>query len=104
MTVGTIIDNIIHRIFGPSPIPPVDLAAILDGKAELLGEHGLDWRNSIVDLLKVLEIDSGKKNRTRLAKELGYDGRDDSAERNIWLHEQVMLRLAEQGGVFDESV
>jgi len=59
----------------------------------------LDWRKSIVDLMKVLDLDSGLGARKELAKELGYTGdMNDSAKMNIWLHKQVMNKLAENGG------
>ena len=65
----------------------------------------LDWRKSIVDLMKVLDLDSSLKNRQELAKELGYTGdMNDSAKMNIWLHKQVMTKLAENGGKVPDSL
>jgi uncharacterized protein DUF3597 len=59
----------------------------------------LDWRRSIVDLMKLLNLDSGLSARKELAKELHYPGNtDDSAAMNVWLHKQVMIKLAENGG------
>jgi 3-oxoacyl-ACP reductase-like protein len=59
----------------------------------------LDWRNSIVDLMKLVGIDSSMVNRRALATELGYTGDlNDSAPMNIWLHKEVMRKLAENGG------
>ena len=59
----------------------------------------LDWRKSIVDLMKLLNLDSGLGARKELAKELGYTGdMNDSASMNIWLHKQVMQKLAANGG------
>ena len=59
----------------------------------------LDWRKSIVDLLKLLDLDSGLAARKELARELGYTGdTGDSASMNIWLHKQVMIKLAASGG------
>jgi hypothetical protein len=59
----------------------------------------LDWRRSIVDLMKLLNLDSGLSARKELAKELHYTGNtDDSAAMNVWLHKQVMIKLAENGG------
>ena len=59
----------------------------------------LDWRRSIVDLMKLLDIDSSLGARKQLAKELNYSGdTDDSASMNIWLHKQVMTKLAASGG------
>ena len=59
----------------------------------------LDWRKSIVDLLKLLNLDSSLAARKQLAEDLHYPGRmKDSAAMNVWLHKQVMLKLAENGG------
>jgi hypothetical protein len=59
----------------------------------------LNWRTSIVDLMKLLDLDSSLGARQSLAKELGYTGdMHDSASMNIWLHKQVMTKLAENGG------
>ena len=59
----------------------------------------LDWRKSIVDLMKLLGLDSSLGARKELAKELGYTGdTNDSAKMNIWLHKQVMVKLAANGG------
>ncbi len=59
----------------------------------------LDWRHSIVDLMKLLGLDSGLQARRELAQELGYTGdTGDSAAMNMWLHKQVMRKLAENGG------
>lgn len=78
----------------------VDVAAILDKIEEDSDEDDLDWRKSIVDLMKLLKLDSSIKARKQLATELGYSGdMGDSAKMNIWLHKQVMTKLAENGGV-----
>ena len=59
----------------------------------------LDWRRSIVDLMKLLNLDSSLTARKELAQELSYTGdMNDSASMNIWLHQQVMTKLAENGG------
>jgi hypothetical protein len=59
----------------------------------------LDWRNSIVDLMKLVHMDSSLAKRQELAKELGYTGdMNDSATMNVWLHEKVMTNLAQNGG------
>ena len=76
----------------------VDVAAILDG---LVAKHHekLDWRHSIVDLLKALDIDSSLSARKELAKELHYAGdTNESAAMNMWLTKQVIAKLAENGG------
>jgi hypothetical protein len=83
-----------------SAAPPqfVDVAAIVDKAAAAKGEK-LEWRTSIVDLMKALDIDSSFSARKELAKELGYTGdSSDSASMNIWLHKQVMAKLAANGG------
>jgi hypothetical protein len=65
----------------------------------------LDWQRSIVDLMKLLQLDSSFSARKQLAQELGYKGSlDGSAEMNVWLHKQVMTKLAESGGVVPESL
>jgi|SRR5262245_52077065 len=77
---------------------PVDVAAVLTDLAGRKKEK-LDWRHSIVDLMKVLDLDSSLSARKELAKELKYTGdTNDSASMNIWLHKQVMIKLAENGG------
>ncbi len=76
----------------------VDVAPILDKAVAAKGEK-LAWRTSIVDLMKALDIDSSFSARKELAKELGYTGdSSDSASMNIWLHKQVMAKLAANGG------
>ena len=121
----SIFGSIIHKIFGttpaeaapaatapgaapgtvaPAPGVPVDAAGKVDIVAVLddLNEKNpetLDWRVSIVDLLKVLGIDSSLTNRKALASELKYDGdTNDSAKMNIWLHEKVIAQVAANGG------
>ncbi len=77
----------------------VDVAAVLDRMTDESDEDDLDWRKSIVDLMKLLEIDCSLKARKQLADELKYDGdKNDSAKMNVWLHKQVMAKLAENGG------
>jgi hypothetical protein len=81
-----------------APMGSVDVAAIVDKAAASKGEK-LAWRTSIVDLMKALDIDSSLTARKELAKELGYTGdTNDSATMNIWLHKQVMDKLAANGG------
>lgn len=78
--------------------PSVDVAAILTGMASKSPQK-LDWQHSIVDLMKLLGLDSGLGARKELAQELGYTGDGtDSAAMNVWLHKQVMRKLAENGG------
>jgi uncharacterized protein DUF3597 len=81
-----------------APAQSVDVAPILD-KAVAAKKEKLEWRTSIVDLMKALDIDSSFAARKELAKELGYTGdSNDSASMNIWLHKQVMAKLAANGG------
>ena len=86
------------------PAATVDVAPILDKAVAAKGEK-LAWRTSIVDLMKALDIDSSFTARKELAKELGYTGdSNDSASMNIWLHKQVMQKLAENGGKVPDSL
>jgi len=81
-----------------APAALVDVTAIMDGVAGKASER-LDWRRSIVDLMKLLNLDSSLSARKELAQELNYTGdMNDSASMNIWLHKQVMTKLAENGG------
>jgi hypothetical protein len=76
----------------------VDVAAILD-KAVAAKKEKLEWRTSIVDLMKALNVDSSLSARKELAKDLKYPGdTNDSAAMNIWLHKQMMAQLAANGG------
>ena len=77
---------------------PVDVEAVLNGMAAK-NTQKLNWRTSIVDLMKLLDLDSSLQARKELATELGYSGaKDGSAEMNLWLHKQVMNKLAANGG------
>ena len=80
----------------PPAITVVDVEALLDG---MPGASSLNWRTSIVDLMKLLGLDSSLQARKDLAKELHYTGdTNDSAAMNIWLHRQVMNKVAANGG------
>jgi 3-oxoacyl-ACP reductase-like protein len=86
------------------PISRSDVEAILQKVAADIRED-LDWKKSIVDLMKLLKLDSGLGARKQLAQELGYTGAlDGSADMNIWLHKQVMTKLAESGGKVPDSL
>lgn len=77
---------------------PVDVAPILDAAVQKSGQK-LDWRRSIVDLMKALDLDSSLSARKELARELNYTGdTEDSATMNVWLHKALMKKLAENGG------
>jgi Domain of unknown function (DUF3597) len=87
-----------------APAQSVDVAAILD-KAVAAQKEKLIWRTSIVDLMKALDIDSSLGARKELAKELGYTGdSNDSATMNVWLHKQVMVKLAANGGKLPSDI
>lgn len=82
----------------PAPTGNVDVASILDAAVKKNGQK-LDWKHSIVDLLKALDLDSSLSARKELASELGYTGdTSDSATMNIWLHKAVIKKLSENGG------
>lgn len=81
-----------------APMPEVDVEALLDDMAAKSSQK-LNWKTSIVDLMKLLGLDSSLDSRKALAKELDYTGDTaDSASMNIWLHRQVMNKLAANGG------
>jgi len=83
----------------------VDVEQVLGQIAREKGNPDLNYRTSIVDLLKLLGIDSSLDNRKELATELGYTGeKDGSAEMNIWLHKAVMKQLATHGGKVPASL
>ena len=91
----------------PAPAAPaqsVDVNAVLNEMASKNPEK-LDWKRSIVDLMKLVGMDSSLSSRKELAKELGYTGdMDDSASMNIWLHKQVLRKLAENGGKVPQNL
>lgn len=83
---------------GSPPGTPVDIEAVLNQKATTRGEK-LNWQSSIVDLMKLVDLDPSLENRKTLAHELGYSGdTQDSASMNVWLHREVMRQLAASGG------
>ncbi len=105
-----------NRCFAPAPTPTaspsaaapaqsapaaagsVDVGAILDAAVAKSGQK-LNWKTSIVDLMKALGLDSSLEHRKELAKELGYTGdTGDSATMNVWLHKQVIQKLKDNGG------
>jgi Domain of unknown function (DUF3597) len=89
---------VIAAAAGPTPISLVNCEAILDSACTIKGAE-LNWRTSIVDLMKLLDLDSSIGERKALAAELGFTGdTNDSASMNIWLHKQVMAKLAANGG------
>ena len=87
-----------------APAQTVDVAAIVDRAAAAKGEK-LAWRTSIVDLMKALNLDSSLTARKELAKELHYTGdTNDSATMNVWLHKQIMAKLAANGGKLPSDI
>ena len=95
----------------PSPQPQpqtqqqVDVGRVLSQIASDKGNPDLNYKTSIVDLMKLLGMDSSLENRKELATELGYTGdKDGSAEMNIWLHKEVMKQLAAHGGKVPASL
>jgi 3-oxoacyl-ACP reductase-like protein len=87
-----------------APVKVVDVAVILDGLAAKNPEK-LDWKKSIVDLMKLVGMDSSFKARKQLAQELNYTGDpNDSASMNVWLHKQVLIKISENGGKVPEEL
>jgi hypothetical protein len=85
-------------------IEAVDVSAILDRMATE-NKQKLDWRHSIVDLMKLVGIDSSLSARRELAADLQYTGdTGDTAAMNVWLHEEVMKKLAENGGMVPQEL
>jgi len=86
------------------PAPAVDVAAILDSLAAKNSEK-LDWKHSIVDLMKLVGMDSSLSARKELAHDLHYSGdMNDSAAMNMWLHKEVMKQLAANGGKVPQNL
>ena len=89
----------------PQPQSQVDVEQVLTGIESSKSNPDLNWRTSIVDLMKLLGIDSSLDNRKELARELGYTGElNGSAEMNIWLHKATMKQLAQHGGKVPASM
>jgi uncharacterized protein with von Willebrand factor type A (vWA) domain len=83
----------------------VDIEQVLESISQQKGNPKLNWRTSIVDLMKLLDLDSSLANRAELATELGYQGeKNGSAEMNIWLHRAVMEQLEKNGGRVPDSL
>ena len=83
----------------PAAPQPVDPMTAIERIAQQKGNPALNWRTSIVDLMKLLDLDSSLHARQQLADELHYTGdKNDSASMNIWLHKQVIKKLEENGG------
>lgn len=89
------------RPAAPKPIREVDVEQRLDA---MDGADRLNWRSSIVDLMKLIGLDSGYENRKELAQEMGRSDYEGSAEDNQWLHKRVMTKLASAGGKVPASL
>ncbi|MGO4168933.1 DUF3597 domain-containing protein [Novosphingobium sp. YAF33] len=119
----SIFGNILSKIFHPNaakaaptttaPAPAaaapaqtsVDVGPVLEAMAAMKDDHGGNYKNSIVDLLKLLDLDSSLTARKELAEELGVNaGEPGSAEQNIALHRAVMDKLAENGGIVPDDM
>ena len=89
---------------GAAALSNVDVNAVLNDLASKNSEE-LDWKKSIVDLMKLVGMDSSLAARKELASELGYNGdKNDSATMNVWLHKQVLKKLAENGGKVPQNL
>ena len=89
----------------PQPMTREQVEAMIQKVADSSGRKDYNWKQSIVDLMKLLNLDSSLNSRKQLAQELGYTGAlDGSAEMNVWLHKQVMAKLMESGGVVPDSL
>jgi hypothetical protein len=89
----------------PQPMTREQVEEMIQKVADTSGRKDYNWKQSIVDLMKLLNLDSSLNSRKQLAQELGYAGAlDGSAEMNVWLHKQVMAKLMESGGVVPDSL
>ena len=93
---------------GATKAPPMtreQVEASIQKVADTSGHKDYNWKQSIVDLMKLLNLDSSLTARKQLAQELGYTGAlDGSAEMNVWLHKQVMTKMMENGGTVPDSL
>ena len=102
---GNAISSVAGGAAKPQPMTREEVEAQIQGVADSSGRKDYNWKQSIVDLMKLLNLDSSLNSRKELAKELGYTGAlDGSAEMNIWLHKQVMAKMMETGGVVPDSL
>src|SRR5215510_10468835 len=105
-TVGTVTSTVAAATgTKPKPMTREEVEAMIQKKADETGRSNYNWKQSIVDLMKLLDLDSSLNARKQLAQELGYKGKlDGSAEMNIWLHKEVMAQMMENGGVVPEKL
>jgi hypothetical protein len=88
-----------------APMTREQVEAMIQKKADETGRTNYNWKQSIVDLMKLLDLDSSLAARKQLAQELGYTGAlDGSAEMNIWLHKKVMEKLMASGGTVPDDL
>jgi hypothetical protein len=105
LVTGGISGNTAVAASTPKPMTGAEVEAMIQKIADTTGRKDYNWKQSIVDLMKLLNLDSSLSARKQLAQELGYTGAlDGSAEMNVWLHKQVMIKLAESGGVVPSSL
>jgi hypothetical protein len=108
-SAGTAVADAVSEGLGgatkPQPMTRDQVEAKIQKIADDTARKNYDWKKSIVDLMKLLDLDSSLNARKELAQELGYTGKlDGSAEMNIWLHKQVMEQLMKSGGVVPENL
>ena len=102
---GNAISSVTGGAAKPQPMTREEVEAQIQKVADSSGRKDYNWKQSIVDHMKLLSLDSSLNSRKELAKELGYTGAlDGSAEMNIWLHKQVMAKMMETGGVVPDSL
>ena len=105
---GAVIADVASGIGGatkPQPMTRAEIDALIQKIADDTGRKNYNWKQSIVDLMKLLDLDSSLDARKQLAQELGYTGKlDGSAEMNIWLHKEVMKQMMENGGVVPDKL
>ena len=102
---NVIADSLSGNATKPQPMTREQVDAQIQKVADSTGRKEYNWKQSIVDLMKLLNLDSSLNARKQLAQELGYTGAlDGSAEMNIWLHKQVMTKMMETGGVVPDSL
>ena len=91
--------------FAPQPMTREQVEAKIQKIADDTGRKNYNWKQSIVDLMKLLDLDSSLNARKQLAQELGYTGKlDGSAEMNIWLHKEVMAQMMKNGGTVPDKL
>jgi hypothetical protein len=108
-TAGSAVADTVSAVTGGAtkaqPMTREQVDAMIQKVADTTGRKDYNWQQSIVDLMKLLNLDSSLTSRKQLAQELGYTGAlDGSAEMNVWLHKQVMAKLMESGGVVLDSL